>query len=184
VKRLRGKLTYSNVMVTVLAVLVIGGGTAYAATEMLPKGSVGTKQIQKEAVTPAKLSKASKAALTGPAGPKGATGPQGVPGPQGTPGQKGDPGVSATALWAEVNGAGAVVKGSGVTGAHTAGGGYEVDFNRDVTACTYQATSAEYPAAIILAEPRVGSPDGVFVAMEKVYEGPAIPGVFFLAVFC
>jgi hypothetical protein len=82
--RFRGKITYSNVMVTVLAVLVIGGGTAYAATEMLPKNSVGSKQIKKGAVTPAKLSAAAKSTLTGP---KGATGPQG---PQGLKGDKGD----------------------------------------------------------------------------------------------
>jgi hypothetical protein len=89
-KRLRGKLTYSNVLVTVLAVLVIGGGTAYAATEMLPKGSVGTKQIKKEAVTPSKLSKASKAALTGPPGAKGATGATGATGPKGDKGDRGE----------------------------------------------------------------------------------------------
>jgi hypothetical protein len=177
-KRLRAQLTYSNVLSTLCLVLLVGGGTAYAATEMLPKGSVGTKQIQKGAVTPSKLSKTSKAALTGPAGPTGATGPQGIPG------QQGDPGAPATVLWAEVNGAGALVKGRGVSSVHLASGGYEVDFNRDVHACTYQATSAEYPAAIILAEPRLNSPDGVFVAMSKVYEGPAIPGVFSLAVFC
>jgi hypothetical protein len=95
VKHLRSKLTYSNVMVTVLAVLVIGGGTAYAASEMLPKNSVGSKQIKKEAVTPAKLSKASKAALTGPQGPKGntgATGPQGLKGDQGNRGEIGPAG--------------------------------------------------------------------------------------------
>jgi hypothetical protein len=76
-------------------VLVIGGGTAYAATEMLPNGSVGTKQLKKEAVTPAKLSKASKAALIGPQGPKGdtgATGPQGAVGKEGAPGKEGSPG--------------------------------------------------------------------------------------------
>jgi hypothetical protein len=48
-KRLRGSLTYSNVMVTILALLVIGGGTAYAASSMLPKNSVGAKQIRKGA---------------------------------------------------------------------------------------------------------------------------------------
>jgi Collagen triple helix repeat (20 copies) len=97
-RRLRGKLTYSNVMVTVLAVLVVGGGTAYAASELLPKNSVGTAQIKKEAVTPAKLSKASKAALTGPKGATGATGSQGAKGDQGQKGDqgpKGDPGESA-----------------------------------------------------------------------------------------
>lgn len=88
-KRLRGKLTYSNVMVTVLAFVVLAGGTAYAATEMLPKNSVGSRQIVKGAVTPAKLSKASKATFTGP---KGATGATGATGPQGTPGKEGTPG--------------------------------------------------------------------------------------------
>lgn len=79
-------------MVTVLAVLVIGGGSAYAATEMLPKGSVGTNQIKKEAVTPAKLSKASKAALAGPKGANGATGAQGPKGDKGERGERGEPG--------------------------------------------------------------------------------------------
>jgi hypothetical protein len=94
-KRLRSKLTYSNVMVTVLAVLVVGGGTAYAATEMLPNNSVGSKQIKKEAVTPAKLSKAAKVTLTGPTGPagaKGATGSQGSKGDTGSRGEKGERG--------------------------------------------------------------------------------------------
>jgi hypothetical protein len=91
-KRIRGKLTYSNVISTLCLVLLVGGGTAYAASEVLPKASVGTKQIQKEAVTPAKLSKASKAALTGPKGATGATGPQG---PKGDAGLKGDPGTLA-----------------------------------------------------------------------------------------
>jgi hypothetical protein len=46
-KRLRGSLTYSNVMVTILALLVIGGGSAYAATSLLPKNSVGARQLKK-----------------------------------------------------------------------------------------------------------------------------------------
>lgn len=98
--RIRAKLTPSNVMVTVLALIVLGGGTAYATTQ-LAKNSVGTRQLKKEAVTPVKLSKASKAALTGPAGPRGATGAPGPTGQRGTQGlrgekgDKGDPGSSA-----------------------------------------------------------------------------------------
>lgn len=82
--RIRGKLTYSNVISTLCLVLIVGGGTAYAASEMLPKGSVGTKQIQKEAVTPSKLSKKAKATLTGPQGPQG---PQGQAGKEGAAGR-------------------------------------------------------------------------------------------------
>lgn len=91
-KRLRASATYSNVMVTILAFIVIGGGTAYAATNVLPKGSVGSMHIKKEAVTPAKLSKAAKATLVGPQGAPGPSGPQGAVGPQGPRGPQGDQG--------------------------------------------------------------------------------------------
>jgi hypothetical protein len=50
---MRPRLTYANVMVTILAFIVLGGG-AYAASE-LPKGSVGKKQIKNGAVTRAKI---------------------------------------------------------------------------------------------------------------------------------
>jgi hypothetical protein len=38
--RIRGSLTYSNVMVTVLALLVLGGGTAYVTAQV--QETVGT----------------------------------------------------------------------------------------------------------------------------------------------
>lgn len=92
-KTLRGKLTYANVTSTLCLVLLLGGGTAYAASQ-LGKESVGTKQLKKAAVTPAKLSTAAKATL---AGPKGDPGPAGERGPAGPV----DPGqfVSATGLY-------------------------------------------------------------------------------------
>ncbi|MBN9621561.1 MAG: collagen-like protein [Actinobacteria bacterium] len=73
-------------MVTVLALVVLGGGTAYAAAH-LGKESVGARQLKKGAVTPAKLSQASVATLSGP---KGATGPQG---PKGEAGSQGPAGI-------------------------------------------------------------------------------------------
>ena len=85
-RRLRGKLTYSNVVSSLCLVLVLGGGTAYAATQVLPKNSVGPKQIKSGAVTPAKLSKSAKSSLKGATG---APGPQGI---QGTPGERGKTG--------------------------------------------------------------------------------------------
>ena len=54
-RRIKCKLTYANVMVTILAFIVLGGA-AYAATK-LPKNSVGTKQIKNQAVTGAKIKK-------------------------------------------------------------------------------------------------------------------------------
>jgi hypothetical protein len=89
--RIRGKLTYSNVVATFCLVLLLGGGTAYAASQMLPKNSVGAKQLKKHAVTPSKLSKAAEQSLAGPTGARGPSGPQGI---QGIPGLKGDPGPS------------------------------------------------------------------------------------------
>jgi hypothetical protein len=92
--RLRGKLTYSNVISTVCLFLLVGGGTAFAASQ-LGKESVGTNQLKKAAVTPAKLSAAAKAGMQGPAGPqgqqgaKGATGARGATGPQGAKGDTG-----------------------------------------------------------------------------------------------
>lgn len=55
-RRLRDQLTYSNVMVTILAFAVLGGGAAYAASHV-GKKSVGTKQLKANAVTTAKIKK-------------------------------------------------------------------------------------------------------------------------------
>jgi hypothetical protein len=93
-KRLRGKLTFANV-VSCLALFVALGGSAYAATQ-LPKNSVGTKQLKKGAVTPSKLSASAKARMTGPkgatgeAGPRGDRGEIGHVGPEGSTGTTGD----------------------------------------------------------------------------------------------
>ncbi|MBS1891261.1 MAG: collagen-like protein [Actinobacteria bacterium] len=86
--RLRARLSYANVISTLCLILLLGGGTAYAASH-LGKESVGARQLKKGAVTPAKLSTTSKAVLTGPAGARGATGPQGPKGDTGAPGPSG-----------------------------------------------------------------------------------------------
>jgi hypothetical protein len=113
-RHLRGRLTYSNVVSTIALFLVLAGGTAWAADHVLPKNSVGAKQLKKGAVTPAKLSVASKKTLTGPQGPTGAVGPRGETGPQGP---KGEPGPIGTAKgWAEISAKGTVVRSTpGVT---------------------------------------------------------------------
>jgi hypothetical protein len=58
-QRIRGNLTYSNVVATLALFLVLAGGSAFAAKQMLPKNSVGTKQIKNGAVAAAKLKKGS-----------------------------------------------------------------------------------------------------------------------------
>jgi hypothetical protein len=56
VKHLRKRLTYANVMSTIAVFLVIGGASAFAASQ-LAKNSVGTKQLKKNSVTAAKIKK-------------------------------------------------------------------------------------------------------------------------------
>jgi hypothetical protein len=85
-KPLRARLTYANVVATLALVLALAGGTAFAASQVLPKNSVGPRQIKKGAVTPVKLSKSAKATLTGP---RGVTGAQGAKGDTGAKGERG-----------------------------------------------------------------------------------------------
>jgi hypothetical protein len=53
-KQLRKRLTYANVMSSIAVFLVLGGGAAFAASQ-LGKNSVGTRQLKKNAVTKAKI---------------------------------------------------------------------------------------------------------------------------------
>jgi hypothetical protein len=82
VKRITRHLTFANV-IACLALFVALGGASYAAFK-LPKNSVGAKQLRRGAVTPAKLSAASKRSITGPAGPQGPQGAKGDTGPAGS----------------------------------------------------------------------------------------------------
>lgn len=85
-RRLRDNLTYANVTAS-LALFLALGGVAYA-TNALPVGSVGTKQLKKGAVTGPKVRKGSLLASDFKPGqiPPGAEGP---PGPKGEPGAAG-----------------------------------------------------------------------------------------------
>jgi hypothetical protein len=88
-------------VVALLALSVALGGTGYAATK-LPKNSVGSAQIKRNAVTGDKVDDGSLfvndfAPGQIPKGPKGDVGPQGPAGPtgaQGGPGAQGPPGLA------------------------------------------------------------------------------------------
>lgn len=172
-RRFRTKITYANVVSTLCLFLLVGGGVAWAAAH-LPKNSVGAKQLKKGAVTPSKLSQSTKTTLKGSVGPAGPQGP------------KGDTGAPATSLWAEISETGSVRKGSGVVSALQpfGEGSYEVNFNRDVRECTYQATSSDYPGMIVLVEPRDHDPNGVYVETTEEVGAPPVNNQFDLAVFC
>ena len=95
---IRSRLTFANV-IAMLALCLSLGGVSYAATA-LPRGSVGTHELARKAVTGPKLAARSvhkrnlskklrreiAAKRQGPAGPQGDSGPQGATGPQGDAG--------------------------------------------------------------------------------------------------
>jgi hypothetical protein len=109
---------------TALIVAVFGSApvTHAAGTLILPKRSVGTPQIKKDAVTGTKIKDGTLAAVDfvagqlpagtqGDPGPKGDTGPKGdagAQGPQGIQGLEGEPGatnVTVHKIWGNAGGA-------------------------------------------------------------------------------
>jgi hypothetical protein len=148
---IRSKLTYSNVMVTILAVIVLGSGTAYAVTE-LPKESVGTKQLQRGAVTPAKLSAAARAATTGRRGATGPSGAQGPQGPAGTTGKTGEPGPPGPLL--ETLPSGVTLRGN-----YAVAGVAEAQFDRALDEITFQIPLGSAPASHVIQNFAASTPE-------------------------
>ena len=207
-KRLRGKLTYANVISTLCLFLLLGGGAAFAAIQ-LPKNSVGARQIKRGAVTPAKISNATEQILAGdqgPRGPQGPQGPKGARGPQGATGAtgktgpqgpKGEPGEAATALWAVVEGNSKpnptfVSRTAAVVSVERLGelpGVYTVNFNRDVSTCAYSVTPVDVLDMVSAdtAKFTEGKPNGVSIQVNEwvdTGEPPLRDTKFSIAVFC
>ena len=92
-RSIRSRLSYANVVAT-LALFVAMGGASYAAVT-LPRNSVGSPQIRKNAVTGAKVKNKSLSAadfrgsVKGPAGPVGSKGDTGAKGDAGATGPPG-----------------------------------------------------------------------------------------------
>jgi hypothetical protein len=87
-----------SLVISCVALAVALSGTGYAAFK-LPKGSVGTVHLKKNAVTSAKVKNRTLLATDFalgqiPAGPPGPGGPKGEKGDKGDPGVAGPPGVS------------------------------------------------------------------------------------------
>jgi hypothetical protein len=139
VKRIRSHLTYANVISTLCLFLLLGGA-AYA-TGMLPKNSVGTKQIKNGAVTQQKISASAQSALRGLQGPKGEKGEKGDRGEKGEKGETGDPGAPAVTFWAVYEANGTVLRSSGFAGQEAkAAGVYHPFWEGVVSTCSYSAT--------------------------------------------
>jgi hypothetical protein len=104
-------------VIACIALAVALGGTSYAAVS-LPRGSVGSAQLKKNAVVSSKVKNRSLLAIDFKRGqlPRGARGPQGLPGATGATGatgakgDKGDTGAAGSAAaYALVNVDGTVV---------------------------------------------------------------------------
>ena len=103
-KRITSRLTYANVIAT-LALFLALGGTSYAVT-VLPKNSVGTQQLKKNAVTGVKVKDGSLSSadfvagtlLKGDTGATGAAGATGATGPQGETGVAGPAGAQYSSV--------------------------------------------------------------------------------------
>jgi hypothetical protein len=106
--RAQSRLTYANVTATIAVFIALGGGS-YAAIK-LPSNSVGSKQIKKRAVTPAKVHPRTVRLFKGRKGDKGDPGATGAPG---VAGEAGKPGSSAgSAIFSRLS---ALDNGAGTT---------------------------------------------------------------------
>jgi hypothetical protein len=173
-------------VVACVALAVALGGTGYSAI-VLPANSVGTKQLQNQAVVASKIKAHSLVAANFKPGqlPKGA---DGLPGPAGPPGPQGNP---ATRLFATVkkkaNGPGLdlgpssgvqkVVAGPGV-------GVYDLTFSQDVSNCAVLAIPGG--SALTEGEATAQTTGGAGVTVQT-YDSSGDPDAldfFTVAVFC
>ncbi len=186
---------------SMVALMVALGGTAYAATQIhgknIKNGTITGKKVKRGTLTTTKLSKSTVAALRGQ---RGAPGTPGAVGPGGPAGVAGEP---ATRLFASVDGgnpgdvtAPVLQTGSGVTNvvrlAGTSQGRYLVTFNRDVSRCVpvvsvttvgASATANRGVPGFGLAAPDATDPRNIFVRTSDT-TSPDINKPFSVAVFC
>ena len=164
------------IVISCLALLVALSGTSVAAISQIPRGSVGTLQLKRNAVTSAKIN--PNAVRTGhvlngsllsedfkagqiPAGPQGPAGAAGATGPAGPQGR-----------WAHVSGTGTILAQSGGTTVNTTGTGvYFVSFtgatiiDKPVLATASRTSSSVYH--YVTASPCGGPPQGVACATNN-----------------
>jgi hypothetical protein len=185
---MHNRLNYANVTATLALFFAMSGG-ALAAKHYLISS---TGQINPKVLKALKGNRGT----TGATGASGAIGKEGPQGKEGQVGPVGKEGAPATTLFARVKNDGTLQKGSGTASAAAIGPGeYEVVFNRNVSACVYEATlgsasvspentvfDGEGPGEILV-EPRNKKPNTVYVETANS-EGVTTANSFHLAVFC
>ena len=86
-------------------------------------------------------------------------------------------------MWAEITSSGGEVRGSRVVSVtHIGTGTYQVDFDRNVSGCAYNATSYFFGTTMEV-EPRSGDANGVFLAAAD-YNGTGVDTYFYVTVTC
>jgi hypothetical protein len=118
-KAISKRLPTPAMLVACVALVVSLGGVSYAAG-VLPKNSVGTAQLQKKAVTGAKVKNRTLTAVDFkagqlPAGPQGPAGPEGPRGDTGAAGQPGPAGATGISGYEVVNTAPATLGPGAIT---------------------------------------------------------------------
>ena len=164
------------------ALLVALGDTGWATvSQLVPRNSVGTAQLKRNAVTSLKIKNgqvrlvdlARNARRPGPRGPAGPPGPAG----------------GVTRLWAVVNGTGSIARGAGTTSAGRLGAGvYEVVFGQNVGNCVYVASVGDSGegtglSGAAMTARRAGNANAVRVETRNL-AGAAADRAFHLVVVC
>jgi hypothetical protein len=174
-----------------LALFFALGGTSFAAgNALLPRNSVGTKQVINGSLQTNDLSKSARTALKGNRGlrgPAGAQGAQGSTGATGAQGVQGAPGQPATKLFVAMDAGGTLTKNSGATVAARASAGvYRVTFNTNITNCVYLATGGQDAGSLFEDYHLYTSRTGTNTVNVQIFDEKNNPfdRSFYLAVFC
>jgi hypothetical protein len=174
--------------VALLALFVALGGTSFAAgNALVPRNSVGTKQVINGSLLTTDLSKTAQNALRGRTGQRGPAGAQGAKGATGAQGVQGTPGQSAATVFAAVDAAGALAKNSGVTSASRASAGvYRISFNANIANCVYLASGGQDAGGLFEDYHLYTSRTGANTVNVQIFDEKNNPldRSFYLAVLC
>jgi hypothetical protein len=186
-RRLADKLTYANVISTICLFLLLGGGAAFAASNIhLGKNAVGVNQLKKNSVTNAKI---KKDAVTGGKVKNGSLSGSDID--QASLNAVRAANVTAIAVLGDGTCSPAVPFPTGVTTEHTAKGSCKVNFPTSQANCSANATVHHRLGAneLIIAGERtaqitsgVASPNTLAVSTR--FEGNASDLPFDLVVVC
>jgi hypothetical protein len=196
---LRSRLSYANVTSTLALVLALGGGTAYA-TSQIRKSDIGyhavtASKIAFNAVTGSKVRNSSltggdlrNSTITASDVRNGSLRSEDFGAGQLPKGEKGEKGDPAAAVFGVVSASGTVTNGKGITAVSPGDPGvYSVTFNQDVSKCAVVGTVATSGAGAddggtVTAAP--GATPQQFTLRTRDTAGAAAPRPFQFALFC